>query len=128
MTNSGTSKREAENLTGLSDEQVELNRAQFGANITETEKQNRFWQVVKEITTEPLFIILVCAALIYFVLGAYNEGIVMLIALSFVSGIALYQENKSRSAIDALKKLSAPHAKVIRNGTTKEIAQRDAQH
>ena len=122
MTNSGTSKREAENLTGLSDEQVELNRAQFGANITETEKQNRFWQVVKEITTEPLFIILVCAALIYFVLGAYNEGIVMLIALSFVSGIALYQENKSRSAIDALKKLSAPHAKVIRNGTTKEIA------
>ncbi len=45
----------------------------------------------------------------------------MLVALSFVSGISLYQENKSRSAVDALKKLSSPQAKVIRDGELVKI-------
>ena len=112
---------ESEIFKGLTDEEVLLNREQFGANISETKKQNRFLEVVKEIVTEPLFVILVCAALVYFILGDYNEGTIMLVALSFVSGISLYQENKSRNAVDALKKLSSPQAKVIRNGITIEI-------
>lgn len=111
-----------EKFKGLNDDEVKLNRSQFGTNATESEIQNRFWQVVKEIVAEPLFIILVCAGLIYFFLGEYNEGIIMLIALCFVSGISLYQENKSRTAVDALKKLSSPQAKVIRNGSAIEIS------
>lgn len=110
-----------ENFKGLSDDQININRAQYGANTTEVETHNRFWQVLKEIVAEPLFIILVGASLIYFILGDYNEGIIMLVALGFVSGISLYQENKSRSAVDALKKLASPHAKVIRNGAIIEI-------
>ncbi|MFI5196909.1 MAG: HAD-IC family P-type ATPase, partial [Chitinophagales bacterium] len=113
------------NLAGLSDEEVMLNRERFGANVIDEEKPNRFWEVVKEITTEPLFVILVCAAIVYSLLGSFGDGIVMIIALGFVSGIGIYQENKSRSAVDALKKLSAPHAKVIRNGKTVEIVPDD---
>lgn len=109
-------------IKGLTAEEVRANRERYGANTSETGNQNRFWQVVKEIVSEPLFVILVCAALIYFVLGQYHEGIIMLVALSFVSGISLYQENKSRNAVDALKKLSGPRAKVIRNGAVTEIA------
>src|ERR1035437_8441407 len=104
---------ESEIFKGLTDEEVLLNREQFGANISETKKQNRFLEVVKEIVTEPLFVILVCAALVYFILGDYNEGTIMLVALSFVSGISLYQENKSRNAVDALKKLSSPDRKSV---------------
>lgn len=110
-----------EKYTGLNDEEIKINRSQFGANTVEAETNNRFLQVAKEIISEPLFIILVCASLIYFILGEYNEGIIMLIALGFVSGISLYQENKSRGAVEALKKLSSPRAKVIRNGTVIEI-------
>jgi len=110
-----------EKFKGLNNEEVKINRAQYGSNAAETEIHNRFWQVLKEIISEPLFIILVCAGLVYFLLGEYNEGIIMLIALSFVSGISLYQENKSRSAVDALKKLSSPQAKVIRNSAIIEI-------
>lgn len=110
------------NRVGLSDSEVIKNREEFGTNNFEAEKENRLLQVIKEIVFEPLFIILVCAAIIYFILGEFNEGVIMIVALSFVSGISLYQENKSRSAVDALKKLSSPRAKVIRNGTTLEIA------
>lgn len=110
-----------EKYTGLNDEEIKINRLQFGANTVEAETNNRFLQVAKEIISEPLFIILVCASLIYFILGEFNEGIIMLIALAFVSGISLYQENKSRGAVEALKKFSSPRAKVIRNGTVIEI-------
>lgn len=85
------------------------------------EKPHRLWEVVKDIATEPLFVILVCTASLYFILGEYGEGIIMLIALGFVSGISLYQENRSRTAVEALKKLTAPLAKVIRNGQPVEI-------
>ncbi|MBL7860758.1 MAG: cation-translocating P-type ATPase [Cyclobacteriaceae bacterium] len=85
------------------------------------EKPHRLWEVVKDIATEPLFVILVCTASLYFILGEYGEGTIMLIALGFVSGISLYQENRSRTAVEALKKLSAPLAKVIRNGQPVEI-------
>lgn len=110
---------------GLSNQEVEGSRAQYGTNATETESQSQLWKIIKEIVTEPLFAILVCAALIYFVLQQYNEGVIMLVALSFVSGISLYQENKSRNAVDALKKLSDPLAKVIRNGAVTQIASED---
>lgn len=107
---------------GLTNEDVLKNRKQFGANIVESMRPHRLWLVMKEIISEPLFIILVGAAVIYFVLGEFEEGIIMLVAISFVSGISLYQENKSRNAVDELKKLSNPRTKVIRNKEITEIA------
>ncbi len=107
---------------GLSEEEIVASRLKNGSNRIETKTENHTWILIKEIVGEPLFVILVCAAVIYFVLGEYKEGIIMLVALSFVSGISLYQENKSRRAVDALKKLSNPRAKVIRDGLTLEIA------
>ncbi len=110
------------NRVGLSDSEIIKNRQEFGRNNFETERESRFLLVVKEIVLEPLFIILVCAAIIYFILGEFSEGVIMIVALSFVSSISLYLENKSRNAVDALKRLSSPRAKVIRNGVTIEIA------
>ncbi len=112
---------EPEQLIGLTDQQVLSSRAAHGRNEMDLEKPHRLWEVVKDITTEPLFVILVCTASLYFILGEYGEGTIMLIALGFVSGISLYQENRSRTAVEALKKLTAPLAKVIRNGQPVEI-------
>ena len=113
--------QESNPFTGLSDEEVIKNRELFGMNTTVSEHRSRFLEVVKEIIIEPLFLLLVMVAIIYFVLGEYDEGIIMLIAICFVSGISIFQENRSRNAIDTLKKLSSPLAKVNRNGKTIEI-------
>ncbi len=51
--------------TGLSNKDVKQNREKFGVNTSEIEIQNKLWGVIKEIVAEPLFIILVCTALIY---------------------------------------------------------------
>ena len=106
---------------GLSSEEVIRSQEQFGSNVDETENERHFWKVIRDVLSEPLFLILICAALIYLILGNYQEGIVMVAALLAVAGISLYQENRSRNAVSALRKLTSPLAKVIRNGSTSEI-------
>ncbi len=112
-------------ISGLSNEEVKISRKEFGNNSFDVENVNRFWQIVKEIVTEPLFIILVCSTLVYLILGEASEAIIMTLALVFVTGISLFQENRSRNAVDALKKLSTPLAKVIRVNKLVEIESKE---
>ncbi len=114
-----------EKFTGLTEEEVIKSRNQFGSNTIEEKTRYKFLGILREIVIEPLFVILICAALIYFLLGDINEGIIMLFAIVFVSGISIFQENRSRTAIDSLKKLSSPVARVIRNAQTIDIASGD---
>ncbi len=102
--------------TGLNDEQVQNNRKTFGANKLADDDKSEFWSTIKEIILEPLFLILVLTAILYFVLGEFTEGLVMIFALLFVSGISLFQENKSRKAVNSLKKLADPTIFVFRSG------------
>lgn len=106
----------ANEFVGLSTEEVLKNRAQYGSNILPHDKQHKLFGIIKGIVTEPLFILLLGAAVIYFLLGEINESIIMLIAIALVSGISLYQENRSRNAVDTLNKLTSPNVKVIREG------------
>ena len=114
-------KNQMTTLSGLTYEEVQNRRKQFGTNAVEDGKKGHFWQIVREIVLEPMFIILLVAAAIYFVVGQYSEGIIMLVAICFVTGISIYQENRSKGAVEALKKLSTPRANVIRNGQRIEI-------
>ncbi len=115
----------ADTYKGLTSSQVISNRSKFGANTALVAKPNLFLKTIKEIVIQPMIILLTCAALLYFILGQPNEATIMLIAIGFVTGISIYQENKSRNAINALKKLSIPGAKVIRDGLTINISSAD---
>ena len=101
---------------GLTEQKVLDMRRQFGANSINGKRKNRFIHLLFGVFTEPMFIILVIAAIIYFLLGEMAEGIIMLAALFFVAGISLYQENRSSSAVEALKQLTESGAKVKRSG------------
>lgn len=110
---------------GLSQKEVIESAKKFGKNIPETQSKNILLQTIKDIVFEPMFILLVAAALIYFLLGETSEGIIMLAALTIVAGISLFQENRSRNAIDTLKKISESSAKVIRDNNIIEIPSED---
>src|SRR3954471_22192554 len=108
--------------TGLSDNEVLANRPQFGSNVFSADTNRTFIHVLKEIVTEPMFIILLVACTVYFVMHQYQEGFIMLVSIFIVAGISLFQEYRSRNAVEALEKLSAPKAKVLRNGHITKIA------
>ena len=111
-----------ERINGLTKEQVADSRRLNGPNTLNLQEHSTFLHVVKDVVLEPMFILLMVACIIYFLLGGYEEGFIMLASIFIVAGISLYQEVRSRNAVDALKKSAAPRATVIRDGAEIIIA------
>jgi Ca2+-transporting ATPase len=108
-------------ISGLSNEEVISSRTKNGTNSLEHQEKNHFLMSLLEMVKEPMFLLLVAAASIYYISGDYGDGIFMTVAIFLVAAISLFQEARSRNAIDALKKLSQPKSKVIRNSEVIEI-------
>ena len=109
------------NITGLTDAEVSKSRDAYGTNKEHAGENRLLLHVLKEIVFQPMFILLLAACLIYFFVGRYSDGIIMMVSICIVSGISLYQEYRSQDAISALKKLSSPKSTVIRNGVQIKI-------
>ena len=116
---------DTENLKGLTSAEVDENRLKFGSNSLEMQEDKVFLNVLKEVIMEPMFILLLAACIIYFAVGQYKEGFIMLVSIFIVAGISLFQEYRSKNAVQALKKLSAAHAKVLRDGQVMQVATED---
>ncbi len=113
---SGTTNADVLPFKGLSHGAVEQSRAQYGANILNEHRRESKADILLNIVREPMFLLLLAACTLYLITGKYEECIMMAAALCAVSGISLYQETKSESALYALRKLSQPHTIVIRGG------------
>ena len=109
------------NIKGLDSEQVNLSREKFGRNKLDYKKENTFLDVLLRIVKEPMTILLLVASTLYFISGETGNGIFMVVAILFITSISLYQDSRSKNALEKLKDLSQPHCKVIRNGTLEEI-------
>lgn len=107
--------------TGLSEQEVTDSRRVHGQNSTPTSEKHHLLSIIKEIVSEPLFILLLITASIYFTTANFRDGSIMLCALFFVAGISLFQERRSRNALKLLKDFSEPLCTVIRNGEEKNI-------
>ncbi len=116
---------EPTNHTGLSSRQVAELQRQFGKNEAFTEKKQSFLKKLLDIISEPMFLLLLAAAVIYFLLGEAGEGAIMLVFVVGIISIDVLQEWKTDKTLRALKALSAPHIEVIRDGKKKSILSAD---
>ena len=104
------------NIKGLDDEQVLAARDEYGLNKLSYKKENRLVDALKSLARQPMLILLLVAAAIYFISGDNGDGIFMLSAIIMVSAISLYQDSRSRNALKKLENFTQPHCKVIRKG------------
>lgn len=109
------------NIFGLSTEQVLQSRERHGKNVIIYKSENIFWKTITMFFKDPMIILLMLAAMIYFVNGQIADGVFMVIAIILVSGISLYQVARVNRALEQLKDLTQPKSKVIRNGEIMEI-------
>ena len=117
-----TNKFMENGLTSLKAKELQ---SKHGKNLLCTQKKDSFFKKVIEIICEPMFLLLLAAAIIYFVLGEARDGAIMLIFVIAIIGIDVVQEWKTDKTLSALKELSAPHVKVIRDGITQDILSED---
>lgn len=108
-------------IQGLSDKEVLHSRKTYGENTLDYKKKNTFLDALKSIVKEPMVILLAVASGIYFVSGNIGDGIFLAAAIVLVGSISLYQDSRSRKALQKLKDLTQPNSRVIRNGAVVEI-------
>lgn len=101
---------------GLTDAAVAASRKAHGRNVLEGKEKSVVWQSVREVVADPMFLLLIVAASLYFLLGRRDDGYFMLAAILLVSAISLYQSTRTRNALKALKALTEPMCRVLRNG------------
>ncbi|MGN0576017.1 MAG: cation-transporting P-type ATPase, partial [Ruminococcus sp.] len=108
---------------GLSEAQVKEKREKFGENrLQEKKKKSNFQRFIDQFK-DAMILILIAAAIISFAIACMEGNvreffepalILLIVILNAVMGVM--QESKAEKAIEALKSLSAPHARVIRDG------------
>ena len=103
------------NLEGLTAEEVLASRKKSGSNKLNYQKENAVVQAIKRIVTDPMILLLLAAAGIYFISGKIGDGIFLSVAILFQTSISFYQYSRSKNALEKLKALSQPNCKVIRN-------------
>ena len=113
------------NIKGLTDVEILASRKKYGQNSIDSKRKNHFLEALKGLIKEPMVVLLLVAATLYFFTGHTGEGIFMAVAILLVATISLYQDTKTHNALEKLKELSQPHCKVIRNGEVVEISSQE---
>jgi Ca2+-transporting ATPase len=96
-----------------------------GFNELPSQKPRSVWRTAYEVVQEPMFLLLLGSAAIYFVLGDKAEASVLAAFVAVVIGITFVQERKTEHALEALRDLSSPRANVIRDGEQQRVAGRE---
>ena len=107
---------------GLSSQQAAAILAQDGPNQLPGSAPKSTHAIVREVLTEPMFLMLLAAGGIYLALGDRGEALFLLGFVFVVIGITLVQERRTQRALESLRALSAPRALVLRDGQEQRIA------
>ena len=106
---------------GLSSTEASKRLAEYGENKLQAKKKQSILQRFLEQFYDVMILILILAAAISFVVACYEgEGsyepvlILLIVVLNAILGVV--QESRAEKALESLQELSAPHARVIRDG------------
>ena len=120
------SELKADKTKGLTPVQVAEQKEKFGENKLKEKKKKTTFQRFLDQFKDVMILILITAAVISFVVACiekepkeFFEPVLILLIVIMNAVMGVMQESKAEKALDALKGLSAPHARVIRDG--KEI-------
>ena len=113
---------------GLNENEVNGRREKYGENRLKEKAKKSFIQRFFDQFKDVMILILIAAAVVSFVVACvegepkeFFEPVLILLIVLLNAFMGVIQENKAEKALDALKGLSSPHARVIRDGTEKMI-------
>ena len=112
-------------LKPLSSEQVKRNQEKYGLNELIEEKAKSIPMVFIEQFQDFLVVILILAALVSGFLGDFESTLVILIVITINAVLGTVQTVKANQSLNSLKELSAPSAKVLRDGKIIEISSKE---
>jgi P-type Ca2+ transporter type 2C len=112
-------------LTGLGAAEARARLAAEGFNELPAEHRRPLWRVALGVMREPMFFLLVAAAVVYLFIGDLGEALLLLAFATISVAIAIMQQGRSEKALDALRDLTSPRALVVRDGQRVRIPGRE---
>lgn len=109
----------------LTSEQARQNQEKYGFNELVEGKKKSVFQIFLEQYKDFLVIILIIAAIVSGFLGDVESTVVILVVITMNAILGTVQTVKAEQSLDSLKQMSAPEAKVIRDGTLIQIPARE---
>jgi len=114
-----------ESESGLSATQAALRLQQDGPNTLPGQERHGLWMILREMLHDPMFALMLLAAVLYLTLGDLQEGMILLGLVLVLLGLTLYQEGKTERALESLRDLTSPRALVRRDAQNVRIAGSD---
>ena len=108
--------------TGLTSAEARSRLAKDGANELAPASRRGAWLLLREVVSEPMFLLLVGCGAIYMLLGDRNEALMLLGFVFVVIGITFVQQRRTERSLDALRDMSSPQALALRDGVAAKIA------
>ncbi|WP_461202578.1 calcium-translocating P-type ATPase, PMCA-type [Enterococcus sp. N342-3-1-2] len=109
---------------GLSKQEVEKRLQSFGQNALDVQKKESLLKKVIGQLKDPMIIVLLIAAFLSYVSSGFEdwvESVIILLIVVINAIISISQENNASKSLEALQKMSAPLAKVIRDGQLEHV-------
>lgn len=113
------------NEQGLSSEQANRSLEKNGFNELKAKEQTPTWKLFLDTFKDTMVIVLLIVAVIQMIMGSTVESIVIFAVLIINSIVSVIQTKKAEDSLDALKKLSSPSAKVLRDNEATVIPARE---
>lgn len=111
---------------GLTKTQVEQNKELYGENALIQEKGESLLHMIVGELTGFLNILLIAAAVVSILAsGHLTDGLFIIAIVILNTALSVFQERRASNAVEALKSMSAPKAKVLRDGVVTEVASTD---
>lgn len=108
--------------TGLSNDEVKKRLEKYGKNkLKEKKKKNIFRRFIEQFNDFMIIILLAAAAISYFTSAMQGdaditEPVIILAIVVLNALLGVIQEKRAEQSLEALKKLSTPHACILRSG------------
>ncbi len=111
--------------SGLSKDKVTQLKEKYGENALVSKKGRSLAMMIFDQFKDFMIILLIIAAGLSIYLGEAIEGIVIMGIVILNAALGAYQENRASNALEALKSMAAPKAKVLRDGQVTEISSKE---
>ena len=121
----GEGRKGMPNLAGLSQSEAARRLASTGPNEISASSGRSLFAITFETMREPMFLLLIGSAALYLVLGDLGGGLFLMGGALASIGLVIFQEARSEKALAALRDLSQPHARVVRDNMERSVAARD---
>lgn len=112
-------------VVGLSQAEAAKRLKEYGANKIEEKKHKNTWFIFLNQFKSPIIWILIFATILSFYFGEWLNGIAIVVVIFINAFIGFYMEYQAERSMNALKKLSAVSAKILRDKQVEEINAED---